>query len=137
MTNAFRLEPPTFFRACHLHETLPVKVILGIFLAILLHVVFGWQWSIVAGAVVGWWIIRKGWLFGALTVGCAWSILVAYNYVVAPESFGRLTSTLSGFVPGAPAWSIPVATILIGTLLGAVGGFLGQAVVPLGTRGEA
>ena len=114
-----------------------MKVIIGIMLSTLFHVALGWQWSIVAGAIVGWWAIRHGWLYGAVCVGASWAIMTAYNYLVAPEQIDRFTTTMSGFVEGAPEWTIPFATIVIGIVLGAAGGFLGQTLVPLINRSSA
>lgn len=108
-----------------------MKVVIGILLSTALHVALGWQWCLVAGAIVGWWTIRHGWLFGAVAVGTSWTLLTSYNYVIAPEQMKRFTATMAGFVPGMPDWSVPVLTVALGIVLGAVGGFLGQCLVPL------
>ncbi|MEZ4696104.1 MAG: hypothetical protein R2832_06795 [Rhodothermales bacterium] len=111
-----------------------MKILLGALLATLLNIILGWQWCVAAGAVVGWWSIKRGWLAGASAVGLSWLVLVSLNYAAAGEAVARMSRTMAAFVPNAPAWAVPVATVIVGSILGAAGGFFGQAAAPYISR---
>ena len=102
-----------------------MKLPATIILALVLHLLLGWAWTILAGVVVGVWQGPRGWLVGGIGVGLSWLGLVLYNVVVAAEPVGRMTDTLGGILGGLPGLVIVVFTVLIGVLLGLVGGGLG------------
>ena len=102
---------------------LPFVVALG--LALLLHLLVGWEWTLLAGVVYGFWVRRLAWL-GAGVVGLlAWALLLLYSYVVAAESMGRMSDTIAALAGGSASWLVPLATLTVGFVLGALGGVLG------------
>ncbi len=105
-----------------------MKLLATAILALLLHVLLGWAWTILAGMAVGLWIGRRGWLVGGIGVGLSWLGLVLYNVVVAPGPVGRMAETLGGILGNLPGPLVVALTVLIGGLLGAVGGAVGTQV---------
>ncbi len=105
-----------------------MKIVVTTLLALLLHVLLGWAWTILAGMAVGLWIGRRGWLVGGIGVGLSWLGLVLYNVVVAAGPVGRMAETLGGILGNLPGPLVVALTVLIGGLLGAVGGAVGTQV---------
>ena len=102
-----------------------MKIAVAFILALILHLLLGWAWTILAGVVVGVWQGRGGWLVGGIGVGASWLTLVLYNVIVATEPVGRMTDTLGGILGNLPGIAVIIITMLIGVLLGLVGGGLG------------
>jgi hypothetical protein len=124
--------PPTHdrdFTSGQIRKSL--KVVLSSLLALALHVAVGWAWTALAGVVSGWWALKRGWLAGASAVGLAWGALVCWNYAVAPQEVSTMWRTLGQFAAGAPAWLVPILTVLAGVLIGAAGGWFGAEVARL------
>ncbi len=108
-----------------------MKVVVSILISLAFHVFIGWEWSAVGGILAGFWTIRRGWLNGMLAVGASWSLLVVYNIVVAQAStveYFRIGGELLG---GLPEAVIPVATIVVACIIGALSGLLGTAIAGL------
>lgn len=105
-----------------------MKLLVTIVLALLLHVLLGWAWTMGAGVVAGLWQGPGGWRTGGLGVGLSWFLLIAYSLIVAPGPVGRMAETLGGILGGLPGFTIFIVTLLIGVLLGTVGGGLGTQV---------
>ncbi|MFC2085840.1 hypothetical protein ACFLRO_01365 [Bacteroidota bacterium] len=108
-------------------------------LALALHVLLGWQWSIIGGVAAGLGTKRFGWAAGMISVSIAWLVLVAYNFSVAPAEMARfvaITSRLFGNLPGP---LLVVMTISLGGLLGLLGGIIGGLIrsLVLSLRGRA
>ena len=102
-----------------------MKLLATAILALLLHMLLGWAWTILAGMAVGVWIGRRGWLVGGIGVGLSWLGLVLYNFVVAAGPVGRMTDTFGGILGNLPGFVIVAITVLLGVLLGMIGGGLG------------
>lgn len=101
---------------------------LALAVTLALHVVLGWPWSIVGGFVAGVGAKRFGWALGTVAVALSWTILVVYNFAVAPEEMARfveVTSTLLGNMNGP---MLVLTTVLLGALLGLLGGGIGSLV---------
>lgn len=105
-----------------------MKIVVTILLALILHLLLGWAWTVVAGVAVGIWKGPRGWLVGGIGVGLSWLGLVVYNYLVAAGPVGRMVDTLGGILGNLPGPVIVALTVLIGVLLGAVGGALGTQI---------
>ena len=105
-----------------------MKIVVTTLLALVLHLLLGWMWTMLAGIAVGVWIGRRGWLVGGIGVGLSWLGLVLYNFVVAAGPVGRMTDTLGGILGNLPGLLIVALTVLIGVLLGAVGGAVGTQI---------
>ena len=93
-----------------------------------IHLLLGWAWTAAAGVLAGWWGPKKGWLVGALAVGLGWGTLVLYSFFIAREPFERMTEVVGGIFAGIPGALVPVATVLMGALLGTAGGLLGTSI---------
>lgn len=94
-------------------------------LAVLLHLILGWEWTLGAGLAAGYAFERRGWLYGALVVGCDWLALLVYNYLVDARAIGVMTDTLGGMLGNMPSFAVVAMTVLIGLLLGLIGGAAG------------
>ena len=102
-------------------------------MSILAHVVLGWEWSVLGGITYGAIIslrnVRQGAILtsilGALCVGGAWGLLVAFNVVVAKDATWKMLDTMGQIFGNLPGSLIVVLTILIGSILGVLGAILG------------
>lgn len=80
----------------------------------------------VAGLAGGAWVVDRGWLVGGGAGLLSWSGWVVYTFVVAPaptRELLRILGTLFGNIPGA---AVVGATVLLGAVLGATGGWIGS-----------
>ena len=113
-----------------------MRLIVTTFVALVLHLLLGWTWTILAGVVAGVWLGRRGWLVGGIGVGLSWLGLVGHNFAVAAEPVGRMVDTLGGILGNLPGFVVVAVTVLIGVLLGLVGGGLGTQLGLLVKRGN-
>ena len=97
-------------------------------IALTLHVVAGWPWSALGGAAAGWLTPNGGWWRGAIAVGSAWAALIAYNLVAAFEPVMEMHRVVGSIAGGLPSWTIPLASVLVGSVIGAAGGFFGSSL---------
>ena len=97
-------------------------------LALVLHVLLGWAWTLGAGVVAGVWAGRRGWFVGGMGVGLSWLVLVVYNFIIAAGPVGRMTETLGGILGNLPGFAVVGITLVIGVLLGTLGGGLGTQI---------
>lgn len=97
-------------------------------LALALHLVLGWRWTILAGIAGGAWTDRRGWLVGALGVGIEWTALVLYNFATAGAATQVMSETMGSLLGNMPSFVIVAATVLIGAVIGVLGGALGTAL---------
>lgn len=97
-------------------------------IALAVHVVLGWPWSILGGVVAGWLEPRGGWWRGALVVGSAWLILIGYNLLVATGPVREMHRVVASIAGNLPAWTIPVLSVFVGLLIGAAGGMVGASL---------
>jgi hypothetical protein len=102
-----------------------MPLLLASILALILHVLLGWQWSLGGGVVAGLMARRAGWAVGMTAVALAWTALVLYNFAAAPAEIARLLEIASGIFGNIPPFSLVVITILLGALLGLLGGIFG------------
>lgn len=100
-------------------------LVLATLVALALHVLLGWQWSIVGGVIAGFGINRFGWALGAAAVSVSWLLLVVYNFAVAPAEMARFVEVTSGLLGNMPGPMLVVTTVLLGTVLGLSGGLMG------------
>ena len=100
----------------------------GVPAVLVVHLVFGWAWTILAAVGVGYWHGRRGWLAGAICVGVSFVLLILYNFVVAPGPTVRMGTVMGGILQNVPAWAVFALTGLIGVLIGTAGGGLGSGL---------
>lgn len=93
--------------------------------ALALHLILGWPWSILGGVFAGLTAVRTGWLLGAAAVGLSWALIVLYNFTVAAPETARFLSVTGGLFGNMSATMVVVVTILIGVVLGLLGGTIG------------
>ena len=103
-----------------------MKTAVTAMLAVVLHLVLGWAWTLGAGVVGGLWAGRRGWLTGLRGVALGWAALVAWGFVAAPEATVRMARTVGGLFGNLPGVVTILATLLIGAALGTAGGLVGQ-----------
>ncbi len=98
----------------------------ALLLAMLLHVVLGWPWSILGGVAAGVASTKTGWLLGMVAVGMSWSMLILYNFVVAPDETSRFLTITGGLFGNMSGPTLVVVTVSLGLLLGLLGGVIGS-----------
>ncbi|WP_457651896.1 hypothetical protein [Rhodocaloribacter sp.] len=103
-------------------------------LAVVLHLILGWPWTILAGVAAGVWKGRGGWRIGALGVGLGWLAFVVYDYLVAAGAVGEMTRVMGGLMGNLPGFVVVVVTLVIGLVLGALGGAVGTQAAALAKR---
>ncbi|MDZ4700032.1 MAG: hypothetical protein SH809_10035 [Rhodothermales bacterium] len=99
--------------------------IAGMIVALVLHLVLGWPFSVAGGVVAGYLAVERGWLWGGLAVGLPWALLVAYNFIVASAPVSRMIDAMAEIMGNMPEAMFVVLTILIGCALGVCGGLVG------------
>ena len=107
------------------------RLLLLALLALVLHLVLGWAWTIAAGAAAGLWIGRGGWHLGASSVGLEWLVVVLYNYLVASRAVHLMSENLGSLLGNLPFFVVVALTPLIGALLGLLGGAVGTQIARL------
>lgn len=103
-------------------------------LALLLHLFLGWQWTLLAGAVYGFFGRKGAWLLAALAAGLSWALLVLGSFVSAPAETGIMTRTMSTLLGNQPPWFYVGASVVLGSVLGLLGGIVGIQVRKLVRR---
>ncbi|WP_456426082.1 hypothetical protein [Rhodocaloribacter sp.] len=103
-------------------------------LAVVLHLILGWPWTILAGVAAGVWKGRGGWRTGALGVGLGWLFFVGYDYLVAAGTVSEMTRVMGEFMGNLPGFVVVVVTLVIGLVLGALGGAVGARAAALAKR---
>lgn len=103
----------------------PVSILLSGILSVLLHVIVGWESTLLAGIVGGFLSPRWYGLSGSAGVALGWTVLVGYTAAVAPASFRVFLGTMEAFVGTFPGEGFVGLTVLIGGVIGALGGGIG------------
>ena len=102
-----------------------MKIAFTFALALVLHLLLGWGWTLAAGIAGGFWAVRRGWLVGALGVGLDWLVWLLYDYAVARAATSEMVRVLGGILGNLPGVAVVGFTLLLGLVLGALGGFVG------------
>lgn len=105
-------------------------VLIGI-LALGIHLLLGWEWTLCAGIVAGAVTPRHGWFVGAAGTALAWASVLVYSFAVAPAATRVLLDTLSGFAGNIPGSALVALTVALGALVGGLGGAIGTLAQPL------
>lgn len=100
-------------------------ILLTAALALLLHVLLGWPWVVLAALVAGVLKGRWGWAHGALGVGLSWTILLMQRLLETPAETGRVLEIMGTLFQGRSAGFVVLASLFIGLLIGALGGVIG------------
>jgi len=96
--------------------------------ALVLHVVLGWAWSVLASVGGGYFSGRRGWLVGGAALLVSWSAITWFRFLQAPAEVSEMARVVAGLAGGVPAFTTYLLTMFIGTLLGVAGGFLGSSI---------
>lgn len=102
-----------------------IRLLVVTTVAVLLHLLLGWEWTILAGVGAGMWFEGRGWIFGALAVGLDWLALVVFSFSVDSRAVGVMTYTMGRILGNLPSPVIVAITLLIGMLIGGLGGAAG------------
>lgn len=106
------------------------SIALGMVIALTLHVLFGWIWAIAGSLVAGFLASSRPALRGAAALAGSWALLIGWNMAVAPAENLNMMETMGSLLGGMSGFVIPLSTLLIASLLGAVAGLLGGAIRP-------
>ena len=109
-------EKPVFFRGCAVAAVC----------MLVMHLVAGWAIAPFGAVVGGFVATRRGLIVGAVGGLASWSILVAWNWSVDPQATAEMTRVVSSLLGNLPAGMTVVLTLLLGTVLGMLGGWVGQ-----------
>lgn len=100
----------------------------SLLVALVVHVLLGWPWSILGGAVAGFASSRTGWIVGAAAVGFSWALLILYNFAVAPPEMARFLRITGGLLGNMSGSMVVGVTVLMGVLIGLLGGAIGGLI---------
>lgn len=104
---------------------------ISLVLALILHVFVGWAWSFAAALLLGFWMTKRGWLWGGALLSLSWALAVAYNWIVAAGPVSRMLDVMGGILGNLSGFAVVLITILLGGLLGLIGGGLGSSLAQL------
>lgn len=107
-----------------------IAVAVGVIVALALHVMLGWMWSVAGSLVAGFMVSKRSAWSGALTLIVSWALLIGWNMAVAPAENLNMMETMAELLGGMPGFVIPFATLLIAAVLGLAAGALGGALKP-------
>jgi hypothetical protein len=107
-----------------------LSLIVGLAVALVLHILFGWMWGVAGSLVSGFISDKRPGTNGALTLMGAWGVLIGWNMAIAPAENMNMMDTMANLLGGMPGFVIPVATLLVADLLGLVAGSLGASIKP-------
>jgi len=102
-----------------------MRILITSVLSVVIHLVFGWAWTLVAGILGGALASKRGWLVGMVGVGSGWAACLVYSYAVAPEPTATMLGALSRLAGNIPGAVLVLASLLIGLALGLFGGVIG------------
>jgi hypothetical protein len=105
-----------------------MKILLITILALILHLILGWQWVVVAGIAGGYWQGKGGWRVGLVSITLAWLLLIIWNYLVTSVSIKQMFETMSAIMGGLPSFGFPMLTLVWAALLGVVSGAIGSQI---------
>ncbi|MEO1727022.1 MAG: hypothetical protein AAFR95_08325 [Bacteroidota bacterium] len=96
--------------------------------ALALHVILGWAWSVL-GAVLGGFVMgRGGSVVGALGLVLPWSALVLWNLAFFGPEMARMTEAVGSLLGGLPSFVVPLLTLVSAFVLGTLGGLTGASL---------
>lgn len=110
-----------------------MKILLSLGVTVAIHVLLGWEWTLLGGVLSGWLSPARGWLKGMGAVGGAWALYVIIDWLAAPEAVSKMLDTFGQIMGNLPGALVVVLTILIGCLLGMFGGLIGSSLSHLKT----
>lgn len=106
-----------------------IPVVVGLAVALALHLTLGWMFSPLGAVVAAWWRDRgTGILIGTIVLVVSWLLLIVANYVIAPQATSEMTRVVSGIIGIGPGIMTVLLTCLVAALLGAAGGGVGGAL---------
>ena len=100
----------------------------SVLVALLAHVLLGWEWTALGGLAAGLWSPVRAWLNGTLAGAFGWLALIAYNVVVARGPTEEMLRSMGAIFGGMPGWMLGTLTIGLGALLGLVGVWPGRVI---------
>ena len=104
----------------------PTVLVVGVIVALALHLTLGWAWTLIAGLGVGAVLRQGGWWAGGLMGTISWGLLIGWSFWEAPAETARLTGTVGELLAGISGVLFVGAVLGIGFVLGAVGALAGS-----------
>lgn len=105
-------------------------------LCISVHLLFGWQATLLAGIPVGLLRRRHALVLGAAGVGLGWLLLVGYNLAVASHETVRMLHFMGSLLGNMPVPGVVAVTMLLGGVLGLLGSWIGLRAAILRRSGS-
>ncbi|MEL7361947.1 MAG: hypothetical protein AAFN13_07730 [Bacteroidota bacterium] len=96
--------------------------------ALTLHVILGWAWSVLAAVFGGFVMGRGGSVVGALGLVLPWAGLVLWNLAVYGPEMARMTEAVGSLLGGLPSFVVPLLTLVTALVLGTLGGLTGASI---------
>jgi len=93
--------------------------------ALAIHLLIGWPWTVLGGVLAGLVKGRWGWAYGGLGVALSWMGLVFWNYIVVPAETGKTYALLGDLLGNLSPTLVVGITLLLGAVLGMLGGLIG------------
>ena len=103
-----------------------IVLVVGVILALTLHLTLGWAWTLIAGLAVGAALREGGWWAGGLMGTISWGLLIAWSFWEAPAETARMTGTIGELLADISGVLLVGAVLGIGFVLGAVGALAGS-----------
>ena len=102
--------------------------------SLLLHVLIGWMWGTLGAVLGGWSVGEKGWLVGSIGIATSWTAIVLYSYITSHSQVAEMARVTGELIGGLPPFTTYAVTVLMGSLLGLFGGFLGSSISAIQNR---
>ncbi|MEO1076239.1 MAG: hypothetical protein AAFX41_09785 [Bacteroidota bacterium] len=96
--------------------------------ALTLHVILGWTWSVLAAVLGGFVMGRGGSVVGALGLVLPRAGLVLWNLAVYGPEMARMTEAIGSLLGGLPSFVVPLLTLVTALVLGTLGGLTGASL---------
>lgn len=105
-------------------------VIVAMLLTAAAHVLASWQWSLLIPLSFTLYSEGRGWLAGMSIMAGAWLLLLGANVVLAPAEIARMLGVMSQLLTkgNAPAFVLPMLSIVFAALAGGLAGMLGASL---------
>jgi len=105
-----------------------IPILTGALIALGIHLAFGWQYSVLGGVLAGLLAPDKAVWSGSIALFLSWGSLVVYNFVTAGQETINMIGVIAQLMGELPSVVAVAVTLMIALVLGALGGWLGDAL---------
>lgn len=110
--------------------------IVGTVVALTLHLLLGWMWSVIGAIVAGGMSRRLGPLVGTTSLVLAWGVAILYSFLRAPDETAEMTRVVAALLGNLPPPVTVALTLFIAAALGLTGGWFGSTLRRLSSHGQ-